>query len=297
MAPTSPHFFSENYETSRLTEGGRPETLRPVNRNGRLESSIQLITILAIAALSLTITLAGAAVPFTRATVTRTQNKVTYGQIADGKGHTRAANAGDIVGANSYVLTESESRAELQYDDGSVVRIGQNTVFSFEANTRTLSLKDGAFTFFIPRGQGGGTIKTPSLTAAITGTVGKVSRDTIAVLEGEVTLIPSGRKVKAGEFARKMPDGSILVARFDPIAGAEGALMNFNGPMPGFREDRLVPGRRFVLSLPDTSIFDAMERTQNQPSSIDHFNPPAILPRNRIIVPQQNGGGNNPPPY
>ena len=258
-----------------------------MKRIGRLESSTQLITLIVVA-LSLTVALAGAAVPFTRATVTRTLNKVAYGQIAEGKGRTRPANTGDIVGANSYLLTESESRAELQYDDGSVVRIGQNTVFSFEAESRTLNLKEGTFTFFVPRGQGGATIKTASLTAAITGTVGKVSRDTIAVLEGEVTLIPSGKKVGAGEFARRMPDGTISVARFNPTSALDGALMAFNGPMPGFNEASLVPGRRLALAIPDTSHLDALERTQNHPA--------ALLPRTRVNIPRprNNNTGNTP---
>ena len=253
-----------------------------MNRYGRLESSTQLITLLATVALSLTVMLAGAAtVPFNRATVTRTQNKVAYGQIDAGKGRTRPASNGDIVGPSNYLLTESESRAELQYDDGSVVRIGQNTVFSFEADSRTLNLKEGTFTFFMPRGQGGGMIKTPSLTAAITGTIGKVSRDTIAVLEGEVTMVPSGRKVKAGEFARAQPDGRIFIARFDPAKAMDGGLMAFNGPMPGFNENRLLPGHRFGLALPDTSSIDAAERSQNQPGAQEIFLPP----RTRVIVP------------
>jgi len=258
-----------------------------VNRKGRLESSTQLITLLSAAALSLTVAFAGAAVPFTRATVTRTQNKVTYGEALGAKARTRPASTGDVVSANNYVLTETESRAELQYDDGSVVRIGQNTVFSFEADSRTLTLKEGTFIFFVPRGQGG-TIKTPSLTAAITGTMGKVSRDTIAILEGEVTLIPSGRKVRAGEFARRMPDGSIMIARFNPVTAPDGALMALNGPMPGFNEERLLPGRRLALALPDTSIFDMLDRTQNGP---------AALARTRIFVPPPSGGESNGPPY
>jgi hypothetical protein len=247
--------------------------------------------LLCLAVLSALVILAhGAAAPFTRATVTRTQNKVNYGEIAGGKSRTRPANTGDIVSERSYVLTETDSRAELQYDDGSVVRIGQNTIFSFESDTRTLALKEGTFIFFVPRGQGGA-IKTPSLTAAITGTVGKVSRDTIAVLEGEVKLIPSGRKVRAGEFARRMPDGTIFIAKFDPTTASEGVLMAFNGQMPGFNENDLVPGRRLALSMPDLSSFDAIERTQSQP---------AALQRTRIIVPPPgggNGGGSGGAPY
>ena len=264
-----------------------------MNRFGRLESSTQFSTLLAIVVLSLTVVLAAVAVPFNRATVTRTQNKVAYGQIAAGKGTTRPANQGDIVGPSSYLLTESESRAELQYDDGSVVRIGQNTVFSFEAETRSLNLKEGTFTFFVPRSGGGGQIKTPSFTAAITGTVGKVSRDTIAVLEGEVTMMPSGKKVKAGQFARQLPDGRIVVARFDPTKAIDGALMAFNGPMPGFSEERLLPGRRLALGLRDASHLDSLQRTQNLPGSIGVFD----IPRTRVNVPRPPNGNNPGPPY
>lgn len=264
-----------------------------MNSKGRLESSTHLITLIAVA-LALTAALAGAAsVPFTRATVTRTLNKVAYGQIAGGKGRTRPANSGDIVASGSYLLTESDSRAELQYDDGSVVRIGQNTVFSFEADTRTLDLKEGTFTFFVPRGQGGGIIKTASITAAISGTVGKVSRDTIAVLDGELTLLPSGKKVRAGEFARHLADGSIIVAPFDPTTAFDGALMAFNGPMPGFNEQRLVPGHRFGLTIPVTSHLDLLERTQNLPA--------AVISRTRVNIPRpannSGGGGTGQTPY
>ena len=263
-----------------------------MNRFGRLESSTSFSTLFATVVLSLTVVFAAAAIPFNRAKVTRTQNKVAYGQIAGGKGTTRPANQGDIVGPSSYLLTESESRAELQYDDGSVVRIGQNTVFSFEADTRSLNLKEGTFTFSVPRGQGGGQIKTPSFTAAITGTVGKVSRDTIAVLDGEVTMIPSGKKVKAGEFARHLPDGRIIIARFDSARAIEGALMAFNGPMPGFREEMLLPGRRLALAIGDASQLDSLQRTQNLPGSISVFD----IPRTRVTVPR-NPNPPTPPPY
>ena len=263
-----------------------------MNRFGRLDSSTQLITLLVAAALALTVAFAGAASPFTRATVTRTQNKVAYGQIANGNGRTRPANSGDVVGSSNYLLTESESRAELQYADGSVVRIGQNTVFSFEADSRTMNLKEGTFTFFVPRG-GAGQIKTPSFTAAITGTVGKVSRDTISVLEGEVTLLPSRKKVGAGEFARRGADGQFVIARFDPTTAGDGALMAFNGPMPGFSEDRLVPGRRLALAMPNTSQLDAVERTQNHPGAIDLFD----IPRTRITIPRPPGTNTGGVPY
>lgn len=250
-----------------------------------------------------------AAIPFNSATVTRVENIVNYGERRGDRSSTRRAVAQDVVRANNFLLSETDSRAELQYPDGSVVRIGQNTVFSFDASSRTLALEKGTLIFHIPKGSGGGTIKTPSLTAAITGTTGKVSENHIAILEGEVTLIPSGRKVPASFFARRNPDGTITIARFDPARAFEGRLMAFNGPMPGV-EAELFAGPAVTLPQPvDFREWEVLSRTQNLPSSIEVFfpdpdEPPVVReeetqvvvpkPVNRPPVtprPRGNGGG------
>ena len=226
-----------------------------------------------LAASLLSLALAGAASaasPYTQATVTRTENKVSYGTIKGDRSETRPAESQDVVKAMNFLLSESDSRAELKYDDGTIVRIGQNTIFTFEANSRTLNLKKGTFVFFIPKGGGGGTIKTPSLTAAITGTVGKVSENIIAILEGEVVLKPSGEHVKAGQFARRNPDGTITIGEFDPMKMFDGKLMTFNGPLPGIPEKMLgLP----LLDMRDLGAIDSAERVLNSPSGIAHFFP------------------------
>jgi hypothetical protein len=229
---------------------------------------------------------ASAVTPYTQATVSRYQNKVSYGDtIAKAR---RPAQTGDVIKAEKYLLTETDSRAELKYEDGSIVRVGQNTVFTFEANTRTLELEKGSLIFYIPKGSGGGTIRTASITAAITGTVGKVTESIIAILEGEVTLIPSGRKVRAGYFARANPDGSITIARFDIDKALGGKLMDFGGPIGTFDERKLratvseLPGS----PLPDLSPFDTLDRTQNHPGAQQHFFPPQVIrPGTRTTVP------------
>src|SRR5262249_25773544 len=129
---------------------------------------------------------------------------------------------------------------ELQYDDGSLVRIGQHTVFSFEADSRTLELEKGTLIFHVPKGAGGGTVKTPSLTAAITGTVAKVTPTMIMVLEGHITLVPTGKKVPAGYAVKVNADGLTEVFRFDPTKAGDGKLMTFHGPMPGFDPQKLL---------------------------------------------------------
>lgn len=230
-----------------------------------------------------------AVVPFTQATVTRMQNTVTYGEtVARAR---RPAQTGDVVKADSYLLTETDSRAELKYADGSLVRIGQNTVFTFEADTRTLSLEKGSLIFYIPKGQGGGTVRTASITAAITGTIGKVADNMIAILEGEVKLVPSGRIVAAGSFARMNADGTITIAAFDPTQSVGGKLMEFGGNIAEFDERSLIstpqyssPTRNIVRDIMDS--METNDRTGNNPGAQERFNPPDMVrPDTRTPVP------------
>jgi hypothetical protein len=244
---------------------------------------------------------ARAATPFTSATVTQVENRVAYGDRRGDRTVTREATVSDVVRANNFLRSESNSRAELQYPDGTVVRIGQNTVFTFDADSRTLSLEKGSLLFHIPKGAGGGTIKTASLTAAITGTAGKVSDNIIAIIEGTVRLIPSGRLVHQFEFARRNADGSITIAPFDPATANNGALANFNGKMPGFPDVPVLvdttPGVPF--SMADLRALDAFSRTNNLPGAVNRFQqpPPIDRPRRDKLVPPppSNSGNNNNP--
>lgn len=255
-----------------------------------MQSPNQLRTpIAALAVLTLLSPCARAVVPFSEATVTRLQNTVTYGDTV-GQAR-RPAKSGDVIKAANYLLTETDSRAELKYSDGSLVRIGQNTVFTFEADTRTLSLEKGSLIFYIPKGQGGGTVRTASITAAITGTIGKVAENMIAILEGEVRLVPSGRIVPAGSFAMMNPDGTITIAPFDPEKALGGKLMDFGGKIADFDETTLVPKAQFTNpgGNPARDIMGNLEtgdRTGNHPSAQQHFLPPDVVkPGTRINVP------------
>lgn len=265
----------------------------PVSERNPVHSPNQLRTRLAaLTALTLLSPLAHAVVPFSQATVTRLQNTVTFGETA-AKAR-RAAQAGDVIKADSYLLTESDSRAELKYPDGSIVRIGQNTVFTFEADTRTLQLDKGSLIFYIPKGQGGGTVRTASITAAITGTIGKVAPNMIAILEGEIRLVPSGRIVSAGSFAVMNPDGTISIQPFDPEKAIGGKLMDFGGGIADFDEKSLISQPQF--SSPVRDIMENMEtndRTGNGPGAQERFNPPdAVKPGTKVNVPPPNSTPN-----
>jgi len=170
---------------------------------------------------------AHAAAPFDSATVSKIENSVGVGQRDSGV--KSAAQLQQQIGANSFVVTEDKSRAELTFPDGSLARVGQNTVFTFDS-TRTLELQKGAMLFYVPPKSGGATtIKTPSLTAAITGTIGLVAENLIAVLVGEITL-PDGRVVHEGE-AVEYVDGQLRIFKFDPDSVKDGYLVQM-GPLP-----------------------------------------------------------------
>ena len=239
-----------------------------------------------------------AVTPYTQATVSRLQNKVSYGDTANRA--TRNARVTDVVKASTYLLTETDARAELKYDDGSIVRIGQNTVFTFEADTRSLSLEKGSLVFYIPKGSGGGTVRTASITAAITGTIGKVTENLIAILEGEITLIPSGRKVPAGYFAKANLDGTISIAQFDIDKALGGTLLKFGGPLPNFDEGKLRASvlennlrPDFIPQIP--SFLETLDRTQNHPSAQELFLPPELIrPQPRVPVPPPRSNPGRP---
>ncbi len=263
-----------------------------MNRASPLNSSTHLVTLAVLTVLALSALFARAAVPFSEATVTRLQNRVSYGEQRDGDSLTRPAAVQDVVKARNFLLTETDARAELRYPDGSIVRVGQNTVFTFEADSRTLSLIKGSFIFYVPKGEGGGVIKTPSLTAAITGTVGKVSPNMIAVIEGTLKLIPSGRIVGAGQFVRRNADGTLTIDWFDPATALDGKLMSFNGPLPPFRESELLAGN-LEPNFDARMIQRSFDRTANHPSANLRFFPPiqvqsppdATRPETLIVVP------------
>ena len=140
------------------------------------------------------------AAPFDTATVTRVENKATIAEIKDARAiGTHAATVSEVIKANNFLQTERDARAELEFLDKSVLRVGPNTVFSFDARSRTLSLEKGDMLFYLPPGRGGVKIKSAALTAALTGTVVLVSKAGIIALDGTVNLtyLEHGEQKKA----------------------------------------------------------------------------------------------------
>lgn len=209
---------------------------------------------------------AQAAAPFQSATISRLENSVFLGDTTKGSKSEHPAAVADVVKNKEYVFTATDSRVELEFPDRSLVRIGQNSVFSFESESRTLSLEKGAMLFYIPPGNGG-QIKTPSITAAVTGTIAKVLPNLIAVISGQLTT-PWGI-VEAG-WAIENINGKVRIFRYNPLEASKGKLYAW-GPLPELPET----GASFanpIATLPDLHWLDLQEITQVNPR-VDRGNP------------------------
>jgi len=90
----------------------------------------------------------------------------------------RPAVVNETVREGTAVHTGSDSRAELTYTDLSVTRLGANTVFNFDAATRSYDLKSGAILISAPKQAGTVRITTGIATAAVSGFTAIVERRT-----------------------------------------------------------------------------------------------------------------------
>ena len=112
--------------------------------------------------------------PFEQAEVTKAINVVSLLPQ-----DVRAA-PGDIVKGDTALQTGGYSRAELQFSDLTITRVGSNSLFRFVRGTREIILDSGTMLFSAPAGAGGGKVRAGFISAAVTGSefmisnVGKV---------------------------------------------------------------------------------------------------------------------------
>ena len=82
----------------------------------------------------------------------------------------RPARLNDDVTNGSGVHTGAESRAELTFADLTITRVGANSIFFFDQDSRNLSVESGAILLRVPKGSGGARIRSSALTVGVTGT-------------------------------------------------------------------------------------------------------------------------------
>ena len=103
----------------------------------------------------------------------------------------RQASPGDVVKGDTALQTGGYSRAELQFKDLTIIRVGSNSLFRFLAGTREATLDGGTILFSSPKGAGGGKVQAGNITAAVTGSdfmVSNVGRVKVICLSHKVAV-------------------------------------------------------------------------------------------------------------
>ena len=180
-----------------------------------------------------------------------------------------------------FLQTGRRSRARLEADDGTVTRIGANTLFSFEETDRKINLKKGSLLFHSPEGRGGGRIVTASATASVVGTTITVTATgdggfKLIVLEGTAQVtFPNGevRILEAGQMTFVLPsEGGAVISKTTSGDDAETPRGGEPGPVFNFDLKRLTAGSRllngFGQPLPSDPMIERMiQRQQSRLSS------------------------------
>lgn len=104
---------------------------------------------------------------FNQAEVTKTVNLVSLLRAAEA---VQPASVGDIIKGETALKTGEKSRAELEFPDRTITRVGSTSLFRFSAGARLVTLDGGTMLFSSPRGSGGGEVQAGAITAAVSGT-------------------------------------------------------------------------------------------------------------------------------
>jgi hypothetical protein len=166
---------------------------------------------------------AKAETPLTRATVQALRNQV---QLIFKNRVTRAARNADTMTPGDSLATARQSFAELRFNDRSLARIGERTLFQFVPNTRNFYLGNGTALLLIPPGQGRTNVRTPNAAAGIRGSalfvrynedtnttiVGALTNSRIEVSNGETS---QAQTLQAGQMAVIVQNQVVQVYNFD----------------------------------------------------------------------------------
>ncbi len=140
----------------------------------------------------------------------------------------RAGKNAQLHAPKDLLRTDRNSRAELEAPDGTITRLGANTLFAFDQTTRTMHLMEGSLLFHSPTGRGGGKIRSPSASAAVLGTtiIAAATPDggfKLLVLEGRTQV-----DFTAGTTLRLDAGQMTFIRPGAGGAGTPGPTMNFD---------------------------------------------------------------------
>ncbi|MEM9212892.1 MAG: hypothetical protein AAGD25_00815 [Cyanobacteria bacterium P01_F01_bin.150] len=110
--------------------------------------------------------IAQADTPLTHADIQQIRNQVDF--IPE-NGSARLAELSDRLIPGDALSTRQSSFAELEFNDGTLARVGEFVLFRFQPNTRTVDLENGTLLLLIPPDQGTTNLRTPNANAGIRG--------------------------------------------------------------------------------------------------------------------------------
>lgn len=170
---------------------------------------------------------------------------------------------GAVIDDGSVVRTGTASKAELEFADLTLARLGSNTNFSFDAKARAMNATQGAVLFGKPSNSGTIQLKSGAISGAITGSTGFISTVPMEGLgkvghtrsngKGTTTLLgmlegkfqggsrwtdAAGRertspfRLGPGEMVVARPDGPPRVAQFDIPRFLKTSPLVKMGPLP-----------------------------------------------------------------
>jgi hypothetical protein len=222
---------------------------------------------------------------WTQGRVTQIRKLVNTGEIRIGRASERAARVDDRVDAKQYVLTGSGALAELEFNDASLLRVGQNTVFTFSGGEREAKLDKGSVLFHDLDPNGHTEVRTPLLTCAVEGCLFVVqtfgTNGAFYLFHGNATV--NGRKLVPGECL-EIRGGAISVFTFDRLRAMNtGALFIQFPELALAREIRLLlegSGITGPLVNPrfNTSVLNPPGPGRPNPSPDKPRNPPPQIP-------------------
>ena len=208
---------------------------RAVMKKSSLQSSIALSLFAAVA-----LPQAYSAESIERSTITQVVRDVAV--LTPAAKAKKSAKVNDVFTAPEIIKTGADSRAEMVAPDQTVTRVGANTLFSFEPQSREINLQKGSVLFNSPSGKGGGTIKTAAATASVLGTTLIVVTTQnggfkALLLEGHGVVKSNGksRSLTAGQMVYVLPGGvlsGVLNFHLAEQVGVARLVTGFKAPLP-----------------------------------------------------------------
>jgi len=157
------------------------------------------------------------ALDFSQARVTQVVQDV---KVLPSGSAARPAAMNETVHQGSAVQTGTQSRSELTFQDQTITRLGEKTIFTVGGGARSIQLGSGQFLLYVPKNSGGAKVKMGSVTAAITGTtvLGTVHPNGIV----EFTVLEGTANVRLDSIGQCLRIHAGQRVTFDPIANRLG---------------------------------------------------------------------------